>query len=247
MNFHSQSDFIFAANWKMYKTPDEAEQFFNAFFEEYKPGAEHLIFLPPATDLYVCQKKILHQKNIFFGGQNSYFEVKGAFTGEISPLFLKQMGAKYGLVGHSERRQIFGEKNELLAKKVKALQDNGLIPIFCIGETIEERKSNKTNEVLTEQIQKGLALLNPKLDLIVAYEPVWAIGTGLTANLEQVSEAHLTIRGLLDKMGTSAPILYGGSVKPDNSGDLKKVKNVNGFLIGGASLEVDSFISIIKS
>ena len=158
------------------------------------------------------------------------------------------MGATHALVGHSERRKIFGESDELLAKKVAFIQSQGLTPVFCIGETLEQREAGQTNQVNAAQLEKGLSLLDKSKKIIVAYEPVWAIGTGKVAAPEQVAEAHAFVRTKLDQMGfPGTPILYGGSVKADNAKALGAIPNVDGFLVGGASLEVKSFLGICRA
>lgn len=240
-------DFIYAANWKMFKTTSETTEFLNLFLNKKEILQAQCLFFPPSTSLHLFKEKLSSYKNFSYGAQNCYPEVQGAFTGEISPLFLKDLGAKYCLVGHSERRKLFLENDELLAKKNKTLQEHALTPIFCVGETIDERNAGTTNIVLKRQMEIGLSLVQKNKSLIIAYEPVWAIGTGLSANSEQVLEAHLTIKNVLMDMGLVAPILYGGSVKPENAKELKAIKNVSGFLIGGASLEVESLAKIIMA
>ena len=188
------------------------------------------------------------------GAQDMYFEQKGAFTGEISAAMLKDIGCSYVLCGHSERRHVIGEPDELINKKVSAAISGGLLPILCVGELIEERKANKTTEVVTRQIKKGLAgLVEAKASAVtIAYEPVWAIGTGLTATPEQAQEVHALIRKLLaemydSKLAENIHILYGGSAKPDNAGELMKQKDIDGLLVGGASLKADDFLEIIRA
>jgi triosephosphate isomerase len=188
---------------------------------------------------------------VAWGGQNCYFSESGAFTGENSPKVLKEMGAGYCLVGHSERRQIFAEPEDMLAKKVKAAQDLGLTPILCVGETIDDRRWNRTEEVIVRQARQGLASADPVKPVWLAYEPVWAIGTGQVATIEQVEDAHSILRRCLKEWSSSAagqiPILYGGSVKPENAKALSTLNNVNGFLIGGASLAVDDLLAIYRN
>jgi triosephosphate isomerase len=186
-----------------------------------------------------------------WGGQNSYFQDSGAFTGENSPALLKHMGADFCLVGHSERRQIFAEGDDMLAKKVQALQKLGLTPILCVGETQDDRRWSRTQEVISRQTRVGLQFADPDKSIWLAYEPVWAIGTGVVATPEQVEEAHTILRRTLLEWSGSAgdlvPILYGGSVKPENSAALAGLNNVGGFLIGGASLAVRDFLQIHRN
>ena len=235
----------------MNKNPAQAA----AFVRQLKSEAtglpqDALVILPPALVAGQVSEG-LRDSMIGWGGQNCYAEVKGAFTGENSPLTLKDMGARFCLVGHSERRQIFGEPEELLAKKVQGLQNVGLTPILCVGETLDDRRSNRTQEVIVRQLRSGLQHADTKKPLWLAYEPVWAIGTGQVATPIQVEEAHQILRKALQEWNTTAsattPILYGGSAKPDNVGNLASLKNVNGFLIGGASLEVADLMAIYKN
>ncbi|SVB06754.1 uncharacterized protein METZ01_LOCUS159608, partial [marine metagenome] len=185
------------------------------------------------------------------GAQNCHWEDQGAFTGEISVGMLKDCGVSYVIVGHSERRHVFSETNDWINRKVKAIIAADLIPILCIGETFEQRKSGQTNQVLEEQLQDGLEMINSLEKLVVAYEPVWAIGTGITASVEQVSGALSLVRDILsiqfsDSNIDNSPIIYGGSVTPTNAEELISVPGVDGFLVGGASLNIESFTSIIK-
>jgi triosephosphate isomerase len=187
------------------------------------------------------------------GAQNMYFEKEGAFTGEISPVQLIDAGAKFVIIGHSERRHIFGEKDELINKKVKAALSYGLTPILCVGELLEEREAGKTMDVNKKQIVEGFKGLSEEeaSKVIIAYEPVWAIGTGKTATPEDADEVHSFIRKVLEELysknlAESIRILYGGSVKPENVDGLMAKENIDGVLVGGASLKVDSFTRIVK-
>jgi triosephosphate isomerase len=251
---------IFAANWKLHKNPSETRAFFQAWKEKSAhighegarhgshEGARHanseVWFFPPAVS-FEAASGALAGSEIKFGLQNIYSELKGAFTGENSAQVVKDLGGHGALVGHSERRSLFGENHALLAKKVKALQDLNLLPMFCIGETLTERQSGKTQSVVQEQLRLGLESADRTKPVILAYEPVWAIGTGVVATSEQVREVHAWVREELNTLGfTTTPILYGGSVKADNAKELIMIKNVDGFLVGGASLEVDSFLKI---
>lgn len=196
----------------------------------------------------------LQSSHIALGSQDVYFEQKGAFTGEISSAMLKDVGCAYAICGHSERRHVIGETDELINKKVHAAILGGLLPILCVGELIEERKANKTAEVVTRQMKKGLAGLTPeKMSAVtIAYEPVWAIGTGLTATPQQAQEVHALIRKLVAEMydrkiADEIRIQYGGSAKPDNAGELMAQEDVDGLLVGGASLKADDFVAIVKA
>ena len=198
--------------------------------------------------------KALNKSNIALGAQDFYFEPDGAFTGEISVAMLKDVGCNYALCGHSERRHVIGETDELINKKVDAAISGGILPILCVGELLNERKASQTNKVITRQIKKGLAGLNAeKISAVtIAYEPVWAIGTGLTATPQQAQDAHKLIRNLLAeiyeaRLSEEIRILYGGSVKPENTAELMQQQDVDGVLVGGASLKADSFLSIIQA
>lgn len=242
--------FFCAGNWKMNKNPEQAAAYIKQLRAEAPAGAHaDLVILPPALVSWQVSEG-LRGTSIRWGGQNCYHESKGAFTGENSPQVLAELGAGFCLVGHSERRHIFGESDELLSKKVPALQNVGLTPILCVGETLDERRTGRTEAVIVRQLRAGVQHANPAKALWLAYEPVWAIGTGQVATAEQVEEAHLLLRKSLEEWNVSAaskiPILYGGSVKPDNVAALATLKNVNGFLIGGASLEVSDFLKIYR-
>ena len=208
---------------------------------------------PPFVYLQAVAKT-LSSSRVALGSQNIYFEQKGAFTGEISSAMLKDVGCTYAICGHSERRHVLGETDELINKKVHATILGGLLPILCVGELLEERKANKTAEVVTRQMKKGLAgVSEEKMSAItIAYEPVWAIGTGLTATPQQAQEVHALIRKLLAemfnrKLAEEIRIQYGGSVKPDNAGEIMGQQDVDGLLVGGASLKSDDFVAIIKA
>lgn len=236
---------ICAGNWKMYKSPKESVEFFIPLLAQIKaePNSAEVLVFPPAL---VCESVASSVKGtaIQWGIQNSYFESKGAFTGENSADVAKAMGATYVLVGHSERRKIFGESDALLAKKVTYVQSLGLIPMLCVGEDLSEREAGRTNEVILRQLDEGLRSADTKMPFVIAYEPVWAIGTGKVATPEQAEEVHVTLRERLGALGNSTRILYGGSVKPENASALAAKNNIDGFLIGGASLEPKSFLQI---
>ena len=196
----------------------------------------------------------LSASNIALGSQNVYFEPKGAFTGEISCDMLRDVCCTYAIIGHSERRHVMGETDELINKKISAAINSGLLPIFCVGELIEERQAGTTNDVVARQVKKGLeGICNERIQAVtIAYEPVWAIGTGLTATPEQAQEVHAMIRGLLtdiygDAVAQSLRIQYGGSAKPGNTAELMSQPDVDGLLVGGASLKVEDFAAMVKT
>ena len=234
---------IVAGNWKMNKDPLDGFSFVDEV-QNLLLDIKHvsIIFAPPFTGLFEMKVK----PPFYSAAQNCHWEANGAFTGEISVSMIKGCGAKYVIIGHSERRHIFGESNEWVNKKLKATLDKGLSPILCIGETIEQRKTGQTEQILREQLEKGFDSIDSFEDCIIAYEPVWAIGTGMTADNEQVRSAHNVIRDILGN-NDDIHILYGGSVNSGNAEDLIKVPGVDGFLIGGASLDLDSFTSIART
>ena len=244
---------IVAANWKMYKTPQEGVSFVgeicNLLLDKEKPT---IIFCPSFTSLFHINEN-LSDSGIELGSQNVYFEPEGAFTGETSVRMLKDCGVRYVIIGHSERRHIFNENNTLLNKKLHAVLDNGLIPIFCIGETLNDRNTGYTKTKLKVQLTKGLDGIKDQLmdRIVIAYEPVWAIGSGVNAKPKQVEDTHLQIRELLaelfaDEVVKQIPILYGGSVKPENAKKLIEVEGIDGFLIGGSSLKLELLYKIIE-
>ena len=244
---------IVAANWKMYKTPQEGVSFVseisNLLLEKEKPT---IIFCPSFTSLFHINEN-LSDSGIELGSQNVYFEPEGAFTGETSVRMLKDCGVRYVIIGHSERRHLFNENNTSLNKKLHAVLDNGLIPIFCIGETLNDRNAGYTKTILKEQLTKGFDGVKGQLidRIVIAYEPVWAIGTGFNAKPKQVEDTHLQINELLAELFATElvkqiPILYGGSVKPENAKELIEVEGVDGFLIGGSSLKLEILYNIIE-
>jgi len=209
--------------------------------------------IPPFVYLQAVVRA-LNRSHIAVGAQDIYYEQKGAFTGEVSASMLKDVGCIYVLCGHSERRHVIGESDELVNKKINAAICSGVLPIFCVGEKLEEREASLTKEVVGRQVRSGLAGLDVEKAsaLTVAYEPVWAIGTGRTATTEQAQEVHAMIRKLLGEMydaqlAQEIRILYGGSVKPDNAADLMRQEDIDGLLVGGASLNADDFVAIIKA
>lgn len=237
---------IFSANWKLNKNPEQTRVFFKEFLELNKTKAENeVIFFPPTTNLE-STSNALKDSGVQWGAQNCFEELNGAFTGETSAQTIKDMGGKFILIGHSERRQYFGETDDLIARKVKKVQSIGLTPMLCIGETLEQRKANETQNILHQQIAAVAKVVNAQDPLVIAYEPVWAIGTGVVATPEQVKETHAQIREILKKCALSENLylLYGGSVKGSNAVELASIPHVDGFLVGGASLEVKSFLEI---
>ena len=237
---------IVAGNWKMNKLPSEGMSFVDEVTKLVLDiRSVSVIFAPPFTGLFEMNV----EPPFHAAAQNCHWEESGAFTGEISIPMIKDCGVNYVIVGHSERRHVFGETNEWVNKKVKGLLSHGLNPILCIGETIDQRKSGETEIVLKHQLEKGFDSVSHIRDCIIAYEPVWAIGTGVTANIQQVEIAHEVIREIIGKnhgTGNDTHILYGGSVNSDNARDLIQTKGVDGFLIGGASLDANSFASVIR-
>ncbi len=240
------------ANWKMHKTIDEGVSFIESLKDgDVKGNPAQLMVCPVYTSLFSVGQA-LKDTGIGLGAQNMHFEDKGAFTGEISAGMLKDCECEWVILGHSERRHVFGESNEMIHLKLTKALNSGLKPILCIGEKIEEREAGQTAEVLTEQLKTAFQGIDKSSlgGLIIAYEPVWAIGTGKTATTEMVAEAHLQVREIMNTLGFSGndiPVLYGGSVKPNNAAELNAVDGVDGFLIGGASLEPKSFLAIFDT
>jgi len=241
---------VIAGNWKMYHGPDETRDFFEALDLDGVAPEHELVVFPPVVSLAEAVRASAESGRISLGVQNVHWEDEGAFTGETSGRMARAAGATFALIGHSERRHVFGETDEEVRRKVAAVIRNGLVPVVCVGETLEERKAGRVEEVILRQL--GAVL--PTLALggerfMVAYEPVWAIGTGETATPADASAAHRTLREYLaDGVGVAGapkvPILYGGSVKPDNAAALLAAPEVDGVLVGGASLDPASFIAI---
>jgi triosephosphate isomerase len=224
---------LIAGNWKLYKGPSETAEFCLGLREQELEGVD-VVVCPPYVSLAVAVQ-LLAGTEIAVAAQNVHWEHEGAYTGEVSAAMLREVGAYGAIVGHSERRQYFGETDETVGKRAHAALQAGLFVIACVGETEEEREHGQTEHVL----QRQLSVLEPDDNLVVAYEPVWAIGTGKTATPELAQGAHSFIKSLLD-----APVLYGGSVKPDNAAELLAQPDVDGALVGGASLELESFTAI---
>ena len=244
---------LIAGNWKMYKTPDEAAETAQQLVERVGTVTEVDIMIAPTFTALAAVSAAIQNSPVDLGAQNLFWESEGAFTGEISAPMLKSIGCKYCIIGHSERRQFFGETDETVNKKIQAAIGAGLKPVFCVGETEKERESEQTFSVLDKQVKKGLKkLVSDQLDtLIIAYEPVWAIGTGKTATDDQAQEVHEFIRTLVKKnfgdvLSGSLRILYGGSVKPANIANLMAMPDIDGALVGGASLDAESFSQIVK-
>lgn len=238
-----------AANWKMNKTVSETVDFIEKFIPEVKEVSDvDIVIAPPFTSIPIAAEKVKNT-NIILASQNLFYEEKGAYTGEISPLMLTDLGCQYAIIGHSERRQYFQETDDIVNKKIKTARKNGLGVIFCIGESLEEREAGKTFDVLEKEIRKGLEGVGPE-KCVVAYEPIWAIGTGKTATPDQAQEAHAFVRdkmrSLYSNKADELCILYGGSVTPDNVDNLMACNDVDGALVGGASLKVDIFSRIVK-
>jgi len=246
---------VIAGNWKMNNDLRGTISLISDLKKELngKNFEAEVIICPPFTSLETAST-LLKDSVIKLGAQNMYFEESGAFTGEVSGAMLKSVGCKYVILGHSERRTIFAESDQVINKKIKTAIRFGLKPIFCIGETLEEREKGITFNVVENQIQNGLKDLseNDLSNLIIAYEPVWAIGTGRNATPQQAQEVHQFIRGLISKLYSSnfarqLVIQYGGSVKADNSKELLSQPDIDGALVGGACLKADSFIKIIEA
>ena len=243
---------LIAGNWKMYKTATEAVALAREVWAQAKdPGAVDVLLAPPFTSLQAVED-VIRGSAILLAGQNMHHESQGAFTGEISAPMLKGAGCTHVILGHSERRQLFGETDEGVALKAKAAHGADLVPIVCVGETLAERDGGKTEAVVERQVRAALAELSVEhvKDTVIAYEPVWAIGTGRTATAAQAQEVHAFIRALVAKTHggaeSAARILYGGSVKPENAAELMAGPDVDGALVGGASLVADSFLKIAK-
>lgn len=246
---------IIAANWKMNMTVGEAGTFLDTFLLEIgDEGGADVVIVPPFTALSKVGERLSNTNNVKLGAQNMSFEKSGAFTGEISAAMLRDLYVRYVVLGHSERRTLFGETDAIVNKKVRAAHEASLKPILCVGETLAERDADKVEEVLETQLRGSLAGMNAKeiVETVIAYEPVWAIGTGRVATPEQAQAAHAFIRktialiadqGVADKVR----IQYGGSVKPDNAKTLMSQPDIDGALVGGASLDPRAFAEIVKA
>jgi len=244
---------LLAGNWKMYKTTPEAVETAQRLVELVADSAGVDIMIAPVFTALDPVSRVVRNSRVALGAQNLYWEKEGAYTGEISADMLVSAGCQYVIIGHSERRQYFGETDETVNKKISAAITANLIPVFCIGETESERESGNTFSVLDKQVKDGLEgkVVDDLGSLVIAYEPVWAIGTGKTATNDQAQEAHKYIRSLIEGLfGTtlaeSVRILYGGSVKPANVSELMAMPDIDGALVGGASLDAESFSQIVK-
>ncbi len=244
---------LMAANWKMYKTSDQTRDFFRDFLPLISDHTRNEITVCPSFVSLPAAVEATKGSKIAIGGQNLHWEKEGAYTGEISAGMLLAVGCTHVIIGHSERRQYFGETDDTVNLKLKTALEADLIPIVCVGEVLEEREAGLTEDVLRRQCLRAFHAISGKKagKLVVAYEPVWAIGTGKTATPQLAAEAHVLIRGEAakafgDKMAESLRILYGGSVKPENAKALMSEEEIDGALVGGASLNPTSFAAIIK-
>jgi len=246
---------IIAANWKMNMTLGETEAFFEKFLRELGDDRRvETVIVPPFTALAKTNELLRDVQNVKLGAQNMHWEKPGAYTGEISAEMLRELLVNYVVLGHSERRTLFGETDEIVNKKVRAAVTNALRPIVCVGETLSERDGGKVEEVLARQIKGSLAGLTADQmeETVIAYEPVWAIGTGRTASPQQAQEAHAFVRDRLaaqfsPEVAAKVRILYGGSVKPNNAAELMVQADIDGALVGGASLDPRGFVEIIQA
>ncbi len=238
---------IIAGNWKLNLGPAQARQFFADWKKSSVTSDHQIVFFPTAVAADATAQAVAGT-SIEWGLQNAWTAPSGAYTGENSMVMSKEMGAQWCLIGHSERRQLFGESDASCAEKMRATLAAGLKPMLCIGETLEERKSGKMFDVLRAQLTKGLGAIPAESFAAVAYEPVWAIGTGIVATPEQVAEAHKFVDDVITELQfRETPILYGGSVKADNAGALLSIPKVSGFLVGGASLVPAQFLQIANT
>jgi triosephosphate isomerase len=247
--------YVFAGNWKMYKTVPEAVALVKAIRAglDERPTDDEVVVFPAFTALHAAAQAAQGSR-VGVGGQTMYWEKEGAFTGEVSPVMLKDIGCTHVLLGHSERRHVFGETDEAVGRKARAAWDHGLLPVACVGETLPERESGRTLEVVERQLEQALRYVTPDEvgRMLVAYEPVWAIGTGKVATPEQAEEVQAFIRKRIEVSHGDVPaeavrILYGGSVKPENTAGLMIQGDIDGVLVGGASLKADSFLGIVRN
>jgi len=241
---------LIAGNWKMHTTRPEAEALARAVAEACQGLDDREVMIAPPFTALATVAEVLAGTVVALGAQNVAWEAKGAFTGEIAPPMLTELGCRYAIVGHSERRQIFGESDEMVNRRLAGALAHGLVPVLCVGETLEEREADQTLAVLERQVRAGLAGTTAGETVVIAYEPVWAIGTGKTASSAQAQEAHAFIRNLLAELhgrefADRTRILYGGSVKPTNVDELMAQPDIDGALVGGAALDGSSFGRII--
>jgi len=245
---------VLAANWKMNNGPTMSREFMQAFLDQYpRQNDRTILFFPPALSFAAVADAIDDRRDILLGVQNVHWEDQGAFTGELSVNMARDAGARVILVGHSERRHVFGETDEQTALKCAAAERSGMTPLLCVGEKLEEREAGQASEIVVRQLRAGFSGMKQLAtrDVMVAYEPVWAIGTGRTATPEDAATMHGIIREELKELcGDRArvtPILYGGSVNPGNAASLLRSENVDGLLVGGASLDAGSWLAIAKA
>jgi len=241
-----------AGNWKMYTTNATAKELAAAVVASLGSEDRVTVAVCPPFPYLAAVAPVIKGTNVALGAQNCYFEKEGAFTGEVSPAMLLDIGCKYVILGHSERRHVLGETDAVINKKVRAALAAGLEVILCVGETLQERESNQTEAVLDRQVTQGLASESSLANLVIAYEPVWAIGTGKVATPQQAQDAHAFIRRRVgqifsEKSAQALPMQYGGSVKPENAATLLNQPDVDGALVGGASLKADQFLAIVKA
>jgi len=245
---------VFAANWKMNMGPADARAFLKSFLSRYQAREDRtLLFFPPAVTIAAVVDGLTERDDIAVGAQNIHWEEKGAFTGETSAALAKSAGATFALVGHSERRHVFGETSEESGRKCAAALAAGLGAVLCVGEKLDERESGSARKVVEDQLRSGLRNVTAKDagNLLIAYEPVWAIGTGKTATADDAAEIHAHLRTVLDSLpagkGANPPILYGGSVSRDNVRSLLDAPGVDGVLVGGASLDPEGWAHIVQA
>ena len=244
---------LIAGNWKMYKTSAEAVDFVKKFLTLVSGVADRDVMIAPAFTALEAVAAALKGTEVGLGAQDVFWEAEGAFTGQVSPPMLTAAGCRYVIIGHSERRQFFGETDDTVNCKIRATLKSGLIPVMCVGESEKQREAGQTFSILDKQVKDGLrSFVSDELgSLVIAYEPVWAIGTGKTATAAQAEETHAYIRSLIKglfgaDMAALMRVLYGGSVKPENASELMAMADIDGALVGGASLNPDSFSKIVK-
>jgi triosephosphate isomerase len=241
---------LVAGNWKMHGSRAENAQLVSGLLDQLQPGKRAEILVCPPFPYLMETARLLKDSGVALGGQSVCAEAQGAFTGEVSAVMLKDVGCQYVLVGHSERRQLYGENDNLVARKFVAAQSQGLVPVLCVGETLEEREGDQTTAVVARQLEAVMAVSGVQClaRAVIAYEPVWAIGTGRTASPEQAQAVHAMIRAKVTErdatIGGSVRILYGGSVKASNAQELFAMPDIDGGLVGGASLKADEFARI---